>query len=411
MAVDAGTTAVTSLAAACDDVREATDADAVDAVQPGFVVRPGSTEETTGVLRVAAERGLAVVARGAGTKLTWGTPPERVGLMLDLTRMAAVLDHAAGDLVAVAQAGCPIAHLQRTLAASGQRLAIDETLPGSTLGGGIATNSSGPRRMLNGTFRDLMIGTTVVRADGVIAKSGGRVVKNVAGYDLGKLMTGSFGTLGVVTDAVFRLHPLPAASGVLSADIRDSGILAAMVRAIVHSDVVPTAVEVDWSAAGGRIAVLLEGTEAGVAGRTAAARELLARAGPAEVDVDVLEQLPRWWGRYPDGVLLKLSCALSGVERVLREAAALGVAVRGSAGVGVLYGGIPVDADVTGAVTALRATCTASGGSLVVLDAPAAVKSTVDVWGPVSALELMRAVKRQFDPHRLLAPGRFVGGI
>jgi len=110
-------------------------------------------------------------------------------------------------------------------------------------------------------------------------------------------------------------------------------------------------------------------------------------------------------------VLLKLSCALSGVERVLREAAALGVAVRGSAGVGVLYGGIPVDADVTGAVTALRATCTASGGSLVVLDAPAAVKSTVDVWGPVSALELMRAVKRQFDPHRLLAPGRFVGGI
>ncbi|MBA2390449.1 MAG: FAD-binding oxidoreductase [Geodermatophilaceae bacterium] len=410
MAVDALLSAGQSLAAACDDVREATDTDAVDGVHPRFSARPGSTAEAAGVLRAAAEHELAVVTRGAGTKLTWGTPPERADLVLDLTRMDAVLDHAAGDLVAVAQAGCPIESLQRTLASAGQRLAIDETLPGTTLGGGIATNSSGPRRMLNGTFRDLMIGTTVVRADGVIAKSGGRVVKNVAGYDLGKLMTGSFGTLGVVVEAVFRLHPLPADVSVLVAQARDTGEVAAMVRAVLHSEIVATAIEVDWAVTGGgEIGVLLEGTVDGVAARTTTARALLAGAGAP--DIQVADQPPAWWGRYPTGTLLKLTCALSAVDHLLREAARLGVSVRGSAGSGVLYGGLPADADVPDTVTALRGVCVAAGGSLVVLDAPTAVKSTVDTWGPVAALELMRAVKQQFDPHRRLSPGRFVGGI
>ncbi len=396
-----------ALAAACDDVQEATDSDGVDGVVPGYVARPGSTPEVAGVLRTAAELDLAVVPRGAGTKLTWGTPPERVDLVLDLSRLDAVIDHAAGDLVAVAQAGCPIDTLQSALATAGQQLAIDGTLPGSTVGGGVATNSSGPRRMLNGTFRDLMIGTTMVRADGVPAKSGGRVVKNVAGYDLGKLLTGSLGTLGVLTEAVFRLHPLPAATTVLTVAAPDPATAAALVAAVVHSDVVPTAVEVDWPA--GVVGVQLEGTDRGVAARAATTRDLLTGAGASTVDT--CDAAPPWWGRHPEGILLKLTCTLSAVEGLLREATRLGVPVRGSAGAGVLYGGIPVDVDAAAAVTALRRYCTGAGGSTVVVDAPTAVKSTLDVWGPVSALELMRAVKLQFDPHRRLSPGRFVGGI
>lgn len=405
------TDAGAALAGRCDDVREATADDAVDGVVPAYVVRPSSTEETAQAMGAAAALDLAVVARGAGTKLTWGSPPRRLDAVLDLSRLNAVVDHTAGDLVAVAQAGCPIRILQEALAPAGQRLAIDEARPGATLGGAIATNSSGPRRMLNGTFRDLMIGTTVVRADGAVAKSGGRVVKNVAGYDLGKLMTGSFGTLAVVTEAVFRLHPLPAASCFLTAPARDAERVARLVSAVVHSDLVPTAVEVEWTAGRGSVALLLEGSEDGVRTRAALARDLLVRAGAA--DVEAAPEPPDWWGRHPwaaGGLALKLTCALSGLRRLLSGARAHGVDVRGSAGSGVLYGTGPVG-QVSALVPALRKLCLGLGGSLVVLDAPPRVKAELDLWGPVPALGLMLAVKDQFDPRHRLAPGRFVGGI
>jgi len=361
-------------------------------------VRPASAE-------AAAAYGLTVVARGAGTTLTWGAPPTRADLVVDLSGMATVVDHAAGDLVVVAEAGCPLSVLQATLAPAGQRLAIDEPIAGATLGGMIATNGSGPRRMLYLTLRELMIGTTVVRADGVVASSGGRVVKNVAGYDLGKLMTGSFGTLALVTQAVFRLHPVPESTAVLTAAAADAADAGRLAAAVVHSDVVPSAVEVDWPAGGGSVAVLLEGSERGVATRAEVARGLL---GAAEVPAP----LPGWWGRYPwrpGEIALKLTCALSGVPRVLAAGRDSGAVLRGSAGAGVLYGALAPDA--ADRVGPLRELCTSLGGSLVVLDAPAAVKARLDLWGPVSALELMRAVKDQFDPEHRLAPGRFVGGI
>lgn len=393
------------LSGTCAEVRPADAEDAVDGVVPAYVARPGSTEETGELLRAAAAYGLTVIARGAGTKLTWGAPPTRADLVVDLSGMAMVVDHAAGDLVVVAEAGCPLSALQEALAPAGQRLAIDEPIAGSTLGGMIATNGSGPRRMLYLTLRELMIGTTVVRADGVVASSGGRVVKNVAGYDLGKLMTGSFGTLALVTQAVFRLHPVPESAAVLTAPAADAAHAGRLVAAVVHSDVVPSAVEVDWPAGGGSVAVLLEGSERGVAARAQAARGLL---GGAEVSA----QLPGWWGRYPwrtGEIALKLTCALSGVPRLLAAARDSGAVLRGSAGAGVLYGALPPDA--ADRVGPLRELCTSLGGSLVVLDAPAAVKARLDLWSPIPALELMRAVKDQFDPEHRLAPGRFVGGI
>lgn len=386
------------------EVRAAGPDDAVAGVGASYVARPSDTAQTGDLLRAAATHGLTVVARGAGTKLAWGAAPRRVDLVVDLSAQAAVVDHAAGDLIVVVEAGCPLADLQAALAPAGQRLAIDDPVGGSTLGGLIATNGSGPGRMRFGTLRELMIGTTLVRADGVVAQSGGRVVKNVAGYDLGKLMTGSLGTLAVITRAVFRLHPTPETRAVLAVPAADEHEVARLVAAVLHSDVVPTAVEVDWPADGGTVAVLLEGSERGVAQRVRATQSLL---GGGEPTADP----PTWWGRPPwiDGVALKLTCALSGVPRVLSAARAVGAVVRGSAGTGVLYAGLPVDA--TAAVGPLRALCTSLGGSLVVLDAPADLKAGLDLWGPVPALDLMRAVKDQFDPDHRLAPGRFVGGI
>lgn len=394
-----------ALAAACDDVRAADDADAVDGVRPGYVARPRSTEETGSLLRAAAEQDLAVVARGAGTKLGWGGPPTRADLVVDLSGMAAVVDHTAGDLVAVVEAGCPLEVLAEALAPAGQRLALDDPVGGSTLGGAVATGLSGPRRMQFGTLRELMIGTTVVRADGVVARSGGRVVKNVAGYDLGKLLTGSFGTLGLVTQAVVRLHPVPEASACVTVSAADAEGAGRMIAAVVHAEVVPAAVEVDWSCGAGTVAVLLEGSERGVAARAEASAVLL---GGGEHDGEP----PPWFGRLPwraGEIALKLTCALSGVPRLLAAARDAGATIRGSAGAGVLYGALPPDA--ADRVGPLRSLCGELGGSLVVLDAPPPVKAGLDLWGPVPALDLMRAVKDQFDPEHRLAPGRFVGGI
>ena len=384
----------------------------VDVTPVGEVARPTSTAEVAEVMRDAAARGLSVVPSGRGTKLTWGMPPTSADVLLDLSGLDQVLDHQPGDLIAEAQAGTPLADLQQVVGGQDQRLVVDEMVPGSTVGGMVAAHTSGPQRMLAGTARDLLIGITVVRADGVVAKAGGRVVKNVAGYDVGKLMIGSFGTLAVITSAVFRLHPLPEAHRWVGAPVTDAEEAHRLAHAVIHSQAVPGAVEVDLAADGrGTVTVLLGGRAEAVEQRAGTVRDLLG-AGAT-----VAEEAPEGWASYPwrDGeTALKLTCALSGLRGVLAAASAAGAAVRGSAGTGVLYAALPADVPVdrvAEAVRRLRATCTQAGGSLVVVDAPAAVKQAVDVWGPVPALDLMRRVKDQFDPDHRLSPGRFAGGI
>ncbi|MEU2167802.1 FAD-binding oxidoreductase [Micromonospora chersina] len=406
------------LRAAADVVRTAGEHDTLAGVAARYVAEPRDTGQAAALLRAAAALDLAVTFRGGGTKQDWGSAPRRLDLILDTTALTGVVEHAAGDLITVVRAGTRLDELPATLAGAGQQLALDAPLPGGTVGGAVATNTSGPRRMLYGTVRDLLIGVTLVRADGVVAHAGGKVVKNVAGYDLGKLVTGAYGTLGLITECAFRLHPLPATAAYVSRTVDDpaeAGRLAATVRA---AQLAPTALEVD-APAGGRasITVLLEGTPAGVTARAAAARRLL---GADAIDAD---QPPEGWARYPwrDGdVGLKLTTALSGVPRLLSDARAaadrhdLPLSLRGSAGVGVLYAGLPGASDperVAGLVHALRATTAAVDGHAVVLTAPAPVRDRVDLWGPVHGLELMRRVKQRFDPDARLAPGRFVGGI
>ncbi len=412
----------TVLESACDDVTEAMPADAVDGVQPALVAWPATTEQVSEVMRAAAAHGMTLVARARGTKMTWGRPPSGADLIVDVSRMDAVLDHAAGDLIVDTQPGVRLAELQTVVSAAGQRLAVDETVTGASIGGTIATSTSGPSRVAAGTVRDLLIGVTVVRADGVVAKAGGRVVKNVAGYDLGKLVTGSFGTLAVITQAVFRLHPLPVARSLVSVEVADPAQAQRLVQSVIHAQVVPAALEIEWAAGGsGTVTALLEGTGPGVEGRTAETVALLGEGA------SVSEDLPGDWSSYPwegqgRATALKATFAISGLERLLQEADAAatelgseaGLRLKGSAGAGVLYGSVPADADVAGVTTLvdrLRATCTALGGALVVLDAPPEVKTALDTWGPVTALDLMRRVKDEFDPEHRLAPGRFVGGI
>ena len=409
-------TAREAVASACADVRDPEPADHVDGVVPGLVARPADTDQVAEVLRAAAAHGLTVVPRGRGTKLSWGLPPTSADVLLDVSALDRVVEHAAGDLIVVTQAGTRLADLQQVVSGGGQRLALDETVSGASIGGTLATNASGARRVATGTARDLLIGVTVVRADGVVAKAGGRVVKNVAGYDLGKLLVGSFGTLAVITEAVFRLHPAPSASRWVTVPVADPVQAQDVVQSVIHAQAVPAAIEVGWAEGAGSVSVLLEGRDTGVDGRTSTVLELLGDSSSASEDP------PASGATYPWDVsatgddrstALKLTFALSGLSDVLTVAGETGLRVRGSAGAGVLYAAVDsgTPQQVVDVVHRLRDICARHGGSAVVVDAPAAIKAAVEVWGPVPAIDLMLRVKSQFDPDHRLAPGRYVGGI
>ncbi len=428
-------------------VRDAGAADEVDGLRPSLVAEPGTVEEVAAVMRAASQGGLRVVVRGDGTKLGWGAPPSAVDLVLATTRLDRVLEHASGDLVVRAQAGVRLADLQRELTPAGQMLALDPPEAGATLGGVVAAAASGPRRLRYGTPRDLLIGSTVVLPDGTVAHSGGKVVKNVAGYDLGKLLAGSFGTLAVLVEVIFRLHPLPAARGMVVAEVATPERAGSCVRALLASTLVPSAVELDWpdAAGAGALSVLVEGVAPGVEAQTGAAARLLGEHGsarvlePGEVDAAVatLGALPWAADRpgagseasgagsdgapAPAGVLgVKVTCVpsdLPGALAALWEVAGahgLDAQVSGHAAVGVLRAALRGgDAAAQAAFVAdLRGRLALGGAALVVQEAAPQVKRAVDVWGPAGdALGLMRRVKRQFDPAGVLSPGRFVGGI
>jgi glycolate oxidase FAD binding subunit len=435
-----------ALAAACADVSAAGPDDAVAGRPAAYVAAPASTDEAASLLRAAAGLGLTVIARGTGSKLDWAAPPDRCDLIVDTGRLDQVIEHAAGDLVVTVQAGVRLAALARVLAGAGQRLALDPagSAESGTVGGLIAAGAAGPLRFRYGTPRDLLIGITVVRADGAVAKSGGKVVKNVAGYDLGKLFAGSYGTLGLITEATFRLHPLPAASCWLALDCPDPACAAAAVQAIAGSPLAPAAVELSWPCAAGLISVaaLLEGDQDSVTERAARLTGLLSQAGGlagngAAGPPGAARPLPPDRDREVPvtgeaGTLIRVSFWTGQLVQVLvaiRAAAdrhGLDPAIGGSAAAGVLEVAVAAGAAVTAVasfVSTLRASLAGlalqsahpglppANASAVVVQAPALVRDSVEMWGPVPSLELMRAVKDRFDPGHRMAPGRLAGGI
>ncbi len=379
------------------------------------VVTPDTVEAVSTVLRDADGR--TVTPRGGGTKDRWGTP-RRPDLTVDLSRLDRIIDHAAGDMVVQVQAGVRLDTLDAELARAGQQLAVDTpsydngaVLDAGTVGGALAVGLAGPRRLRYGTVRDLLLGVRMVRADGTVATSGGRVVKNVAGYDLGKLLCGSYGTLGLIVEATLRLHPVPAATAWVEVDAPGPAQAYAAVRALAGSQHAPSAVEIDRAGADAPVAVaaLFEGTAGGVAAR--------AEAAAAMVGGTVRPSAPEWFGRWPggpDGALVELTfppAALADVIGVIdaagSEVAGTGASpvVRGSAAVARLHIALDPEVEVVAAALAiLRKSIAAYGGYAVLRHAPEAVRAAVDVWGPMpaGALELMHRVKDQFDPqHRL----------
>jgi glycolate oxidase FAD binding subunit len=408
-----------------EHAREATEEDVVDGVAPSFVAEPGSTEEISELMKLASEEGLVAATRGSGTKMDLGNPPRDLDLIVSTTRMNEVIEHTPGDQVVRVQAGLKLQDLQEQLAGADQMLGIDppETRAGATVGGIVAANSSGPRRYSYGTVRDLIIGITVVLPDGTIAKAGGKVVKNVAGYDLSKLFTGSLGTLGVIATCNFRLHPKPEAARTVAVELSDTLSAGQVAQAIVHAQLVPSAVELHWSEEQKLLSVLIEGIPPGVEAQAETASYLLKGFGEVRTLSD--EEVEDLGPLDPPGVgneevAIQISAPPAELTGVLDSALGAterkGVTPRitGHAGTGTTYvalSGGDEEARVQ-VVEELREIWVRRGGSVVVRQASPSIKSRLEAWGPAGDyLGLLRRVKDKFDPGGNLNPGRFVGGI
>ncbi|MEP6963221.1 MAG: FAD-binding oxidoreductase, partial [Acidobacteriota bacterium] len=269
-----------------------------------MILTPGTPRELADMLASANAAKQAVAPQGGGSKSAWGNPPTRTDLILSTQKLNRVIEHAWADMTATVEAGCTIAALQATLAEHGQRLAIDPLWPETaTVGGILATNDSGALRLRFGALRDLIIGITVALPDGIIALSGGKVVKNVAGYDLPKLMTGALGTLGVITQAVFRLHPLPRFTRTLTIAPKDLDEAQRLILAIQNSQLAHSALQLRSSGTP-ELDILFEGTEAGI---DAQHRQVLTHTAARENTPDVWSARQQLWPAADGEAIVKFS--------------------------------------------------------------------------------------------------------
>jgi glycolate oxidase FAD binding subunit len=401
---------------------------AVDGIVPRWVAAPATAEQLAQVLALAHAEALSVIPRGSGGNLEHGGPPRRVDLVLDLRRLDAVIEHNPDDLTVSVQAGMTAGALVTRLAPHRQALPLDP--PGwsaRTLGGIAATHASGPLRMRYGTMRDLLLGVRFVQADGVLTWGGAKVVKSVTGYDVPKLMVGSFGTLGVLVELTLRLHPVPDVEASWLAPFSSAEAAQECVAMVLDSTLQPNRLEMlddralaacGLPPAAAALAVSFATVEPAVAAQGAALATLVARAGgrvqPADASL---------WSGY-DRMLAGSGAAALRIGTVPSRLAAtfaetrrtLGAAaVAGCAGLGALRARVDGGdvAALARGIERLRAFLADVDGGVVIERGPRALREAVDAWGPVPApaLAVMRAIKHEFDPTGVLNGGRFVAGL
>ena len=416
----------------------------VEGRTPEAAVFPGSLDELRAIVELAAADDIPLVPWGGGTAAAVGTPtaPVRSGIVLGLARLNRLVEHEPGDLTATAEAGMTVSAFQAALRARGQWLSLDPPdADRATLGGVMAANASGPRRHLYGTARDLVIGMTVVTAEGAVVRAGGKVVKNVAGYDLPKLFVGSYGTLGIMVDVTVKLRPLPEDERLVCVRFErlKDGALAA--RAVMASDLIPNALELlDADAArslepaattgGAALVVGFDGLREQVDWQCAELAALATPLGGAEV-----QPLPaETWGWLAHAAaaafggtpaaVMRLSALPTQVGDVMEQAVVaarargLLCACSAHAGVGVVRAALfsPRERQELTPVAATladwRGIARGGNGHAVLEWAPLAVKSELPVWDDAGAAgRIMQRIKAQLDPRNILNPGRFVAGI
>jgi len=407
--------------------RKAEEADALLGVRPEAVYEPSTVEEAIEAVRESARDRKRLAFVGGGTDLSLGAPPSALDAVLKTGRLTRVIEHAPSDQIVIAEAGLTLKALQDALASHRQRLALDPPLPArATLGGIVAANAFGPRRARYGSVRDLIIGVSIVRSDGTAARGGGKVVKNVAGFDLPKLMVGSLGTLGLIATVTFRLYPLPEHTVTLVLPGRSSRELRKLVGRLREAQLEPASVVAFWKEGESfDFAVRFEGFRKGVAEQCERFGSLVqgeTGAACGSLDAAAAEAL---WSKHDalrsePSFRAKLAALPSSIESLTAEAlpplsSALvspGFLWYATLGLGFVTGEPRSAEALAAAVESARARLSRAGGALTLQAAPPAVRERVDPWGPPpAALPLMKSVKQRLDPEERLSPGRFVGGI
>jgi glycolate oxidase FAD binding subunit len=381
----------------------------------GTVTRetPASHEDAARLLRRCSDEALSVCPMGGATKLGWGTLGEPADLELSTAGLRDVVEHNEGDLTAVLDAGAPLALAQARFAEADQMLALDPPLgagDAATIGGVVASGDSGPLRHRYGAARDLVVGMTMALADGTVARSGGKVIKNVAGYDLAKLLAGSFGTLGLILQVAVRLHPLADTRVTLRVEAQSGEDLGAIAAALSHAHLEMESLDVSWAHGSGAVLARFAGAAAHQQAKAAAE---LGPAGTLIEDDDEPWERQRALQRSERGVVVRVSGLQDDLPRVVGEAERLGGTLVGRAALGISWLALEGldDAAAVAAVGELRDRL--GPAPCVVLDAPPGVRGALDVWDErdPGRLALTRRVKERFDPQRTLRPGVFVGGI
>ena|SRR5579859_4838556 len=402
-------------------LRPASPSDAIDGIEPVGVIAPGTSQEVAKVLQECSSAGLAVVPRGGGTKLWLGNRVQKVDFILSTERLNRVIEHAWGDMTAAVEAGCTIEKFQQVLKEHGQRLAADPLWPeAATVGGLLATAESGTLRLRYGAIRDLVLGVEMALPDGSVIKAGGKVVKNVAGYDLNKLIIGSLGTLGVITRTVFRLHSLPVATATYSTVLSGTSEANKLVLAILDSQLVYTGLQVRAQGAGEiAIDVRFEGIPESLQDQYVKLGHVAGGRPFAECAGEIWTARQKLFLNASSSVVCKCSVLPAQIgslcDAVFRQAGSAQVTatliVQGT-GVGEVRLDAARQQPQGEVLKALRGELDRLQGTLVVQQCPVSIKEGLDVWGtPEDALSLMRQIKAKFDPARTMNPGRYVGAI